>query len=37
MKKMDAGRITEDGEEEEPLILTPPVEEPVEMPVEVPA
>ena len=35
MKEVNDGKITEDGEEAEPLILTPPVEEPV--PVEVPA
>jgi len=37
MKEIEAGRITEDGEDEEPLTLEPPVEEPVEIPVEVPA
>lgn len=34
---MNDGKITEDGEEEEPLILTPPIQEPIEAPVEVPA
>lgn len=33
MKEMTGGRISEDDEELEPLILTPPVEEPVEEPV----
>ena len=30
---MNDGKITEDGEDEEPLILTPPIEEPIEVPV----
>lgn len=37
MEEVRAGKITEDGEDEEPLILVPPVEEPIEAPVEVPA
>ena len=37
MKEMNDGRISEDDEDVEPLILTPPVEEPIEVPVEVPA
>ena len=34
---MNDGKITEEGEDEEPLILTPPIQEPIEAPVEVPA
>ena len=37
MKEMTGGRISEDDEGLEPLILTPPAEEPVEEPVKVPA